>query len=168
MKRDNTGSLFNHSNSPNLSFSLDTDTESIRYITTREILPDEELCIHYGHNLWFDPVDGGTSSTTKSVREVELEDEWGGLSSLEDNDEAIEGEHWPLLDGDPDETIPEEQLPFFRVQTMPEEIKEEEPSAVRTGEHAFDSFIFTLYSLDCFQWTLGQSIFPIENKSVQC
>ncbi|KAI0693438.1 hypothetical protein C8T65DRAFT_833701 [Cerioporus squamosus] len=51
------GSLFNHSQRPNVPYTIDPATESIRYVTSRRVLPDEELRIFYGHKLWFDPVD---------------------------------------------------------------------------------------------------------------
>ncbi|KZS99472.1 uncharacterized protein LAESUDRAFT_622207, partial [Laetiporus sulphureus 93-53] len=47
------GSLFNHSQSPNVSYIINTKTESIRYTTMRRIETGEELCIFYGHKLWF-------------------------------------------------------------------------------------------------------------------
>ncbi|OSX60029.1 hypothetical protein POSPLADRAFT_1086915, partial [Postia placenta MAD-698-R-SB12] len=47
------GSLFNHSSSPNVSYIIDTETESIRYTTIRAVTEGEELCIFYGHKLWF-------------------------------------------------------------------------------------------------------------------
>lgn len=47
------GSMFNHSNKPNVGFQRDFDGKLIRYITLREIQPGEELCISYGPNLWF-------------------------------------------------------------------------------------------------------------------
>ncbi|KAI0081582.1 hypothetical protein K474DRAFT_1249490 [Panus rudis PR-1116 ss-1] len=127
------GSLFNHSESPNVSFSLDTETESIRYTTSREIRPDEELCIFYGHNLWFDPVDTGPSRSP--AKEDEPDDGWGGLTNVQGDEEGVAAagdQNWPLLHGDPGEIISEEQLPFSRVKTTPEEPEEEELSAVRT------------------------------------
>ncbi|KAI1307679.1 hypothetical protein EDD11_004460 [Mortierella claussenii] len=47
------GSMFNHSNNPNVGFQRDFDHNLIRYTTLREIPPNEELCISYGLNLWF-------------------------------------------------------------------------------------------------------------------
>ncbi|KAK3847469.1 MAG: hypothetical protein J3R72DRAFT_431469 [Linnemannia gamsii] len=47
------GSMFNHSRSPNVGFQRDIDNGLIRYSTLREIQVGEELCISYGHNLWF-------------------------------------------------------------------------------------------------------------------
>merc|ERR1719272_2577315 len=49
------GSLFNHSESPNLSYILDSKTDTIRFYTCRAIDAGEELFIFYGEDLWFDP-----------------------------------------------------------------------------------------------------------------
>ncbi|PCH39769.1 hypothetical protein WOLCODRAFT_67667, partial [Wolfiporia cocos MD-104 SS10] len=46
-----TGSLFNYSKKPNVSYTLDVSTESIKYTAICCIDKDEELCIFYGHNL---------------------------------------------------------------------------------------------------------------------
>ncbi|KAG0303332.1 hypothetical protein BGZ98_006786 [Dissophora globulifera] len=47
------GSMFNHSNKPNVGFQRDFNNKVIRYTTLREIEAGEELCISYGPNLWF-------------------------------------------------------------------------------------------------------------------
>ncbi|KAF8951875.1 hypothetical protein BGZ46_003758 [Entomortierella lignicola] len=47
------GSMFNHSNKPNVGFQRDFENKLIRYTTLREIQAGEELCISYGPNLWF-------------------------------------------------------------------------------------------------------------------
>ncbi|KIK69616.1 hypothetical protein GYMLUDRAFT_236120 [Collybiopsis luxurians FD-317 M1] len=107
------GSLFNHSNSPNVSYTLNPQTESIRYETVRDINEDEELCIFYGHKLWFDPVD-----TAVSAEAPEPEDGWGGLSAVRNNG-----------DSDPDEIVAEQSLPFTRLKPPPEE---EDLESVRT------------------------------------
>ncbi|KAF8073797.1 hypothetical protein FPV67DRAFT_1606053 [Lyophyllum atratum] len=95
------GSLFNHSAQPNVSFSLDTANESIRYTTVRDTtaLPEE------------------------------ADDGWGGLSAVgEDPDLPAPG---PYLDGDPNEIITDEELPFTRFKLPPEE---EELDSIRTVE----------------------------------
>ncbi|KAI0274210.1 cytidine deaminase-like protein [Russula aff. rugulosa BPL654] len=77
------GSLFNHSDSPNVSYSIDTATESIRYTTARAVDPDEELCIHYGSNLWFKPAEIPISDERSRIdTELVEEDGWGGLSAV--------------------------------------------------------------------------------------
>ncbi|KAL0960622.1 hypothetical protein HGRIS_005653 [Hohenbuehelia grisea] len=76
------GSLFNHSQVPNVSFSIDPSTESIRYTTARAVEADEELCIFYGHKLWFDPIDVGMDehpSGRDNLDTVESLENWGGL-----------------------------------------------------------------------------------------
>ncbi|KAL4250750.1 hypothetical protein ABKN59_006080 [Abortiporus biennis] len=122
------GSLFNHSDNPNVSFSLDTETESIRYTTSRIVSPGEELCIFYGHKLWFDPVDAKPSLAYSD----EPEDGWGGLSGVLDDDNLAKAEEtWDLLEGDPNDIIPEEKLPFVRSKIAPDDNEEEELDAVK-------------------------------------
>ncbi|KAL0581026.1 tRNA-specific adenosine deaminase subunit tad3 [Marasmius crinis-equi] len=114
------GSLFNHSDSPNVSYTLDSTTESISYRTVRDIENKEELLIFYGHNLWFEQAD--SQSSTTQCPPPEVEDGWGGLSlvngELEDDTEDPRN---PYLDGNPDEIIEEEMLPFVRIKPLPEE-----------------------------------------------
>lgn len=47
------GSLFNHDESPNLDYRLDTQARVVRYYAGRKIEPGQELCIYYGASLWF-------------------------------------------------------------------------------------------------------------------
>ncbi|QDZ22684.1 SET domain-containing protein [Chloropicon primus] len=47
------GSLFNHSNSPNLDYRIDEDRLVIKFYAARPIQEGEELTIFYGANLWF-------------------------------------------------------------------------------------------------------------------
>lgn len=122
------GSLFNHSVSPNVSYTLDLETESIRYITTRTIDEGEELCIFYGHQLWFEPA--GTSPTKSALGDTE--GGWGGLLDLETTGEHDFGDMPPILRGVSSEIIPEEQLPFMRIKLIEDELEDELP-AVRTG-----------------------------------
>lgn len=125
------GSLFNHSDAPNVSYTLDSSTESIRYTTTKNIYPDEEFCIFYGHNLWFEPA---STSDRPRLADQEPEDEWGGLSSIGYDTQDMPSE-WPIvLEGDPEEIIAAEELPFTRLRVMPDEDDEEDMSAIRTGE----------------------------------
>ncbi|KAI0042159.1 hypothetical protein FA95DRAFT_1500442 [Auriscalpium vulgare] len=113
------GSLFNHSESPNVSYVLDRTTESIRYTTTRAVKPDEELCIFYGSKLWFDPVDRSPHISP----DAKTEDGWGGLS-------AIQGE--VAADEDPLEIIPENDLPFTRIKVTSDHDDEDTEDSVRT------------------------------------
>lgn len=121
------GSLFNHSESPNVSYTLDPFTESIRYTTTKYIHSEDELCIFYGHRLWFDPV-----ASVRPQPSEETEDEWGGLSSVADNIGVDQPGCPSFLDGNPDEIVSDEDLPFVRVKVSQDEDEEEELSAVRT------------------------------------
>ncbi|EAU86041.2 hypothetical protein CC1G_07120 [Coprinopsis cinerea okayama7 len=125
------GSLFNHTDTPNVSFSLDTATESIRYTTVRDIEPGEELCIFYGHNLWFTPSDSKDTSA-KITREADNKDDgWGGLSGMDSFDEKIVRTVPvnPYKTGKPDEILSEEDLPFTWYKLPPEE---ETPESIRT------------------------------------
>ena len=122
-----------------MSYALDAATESIRYVTSRRVLPGEELCIFYGHKLWFDPVDAADRADPLSDPP---EDPWGALPRVDDGDDDDRGEGPSGLDamfdafadGDPDEVVPEEELPFKRLKLTPEEEEEEEMDAVRRGE----------------------------------
>ncbi len=42
------GSLYNHSNEPNASYKPDFKNRIMTFRATRDILPDEEITIHYG------------------------------------------------------------------------------------------------------------------------
>ncbi|KAJ7134532.1 cytidine deaminase-like protein [Mycena epipterygia] len=106
---DFQGSLFNHSNSPNISYKIDPSTDSIHYTTTRNIEPDEELCIYYGHNLWFQVVAPDTIDS--SPNEQENDDGWGGVSNVD----------VPIFDGAVDDIVSEKDLPFERFKPPPEE-----------------------------------------------
>lgn len=119
--------MFNHSQAPNVSYKLEPETESIRYTTTRDIRPDEELCIFYGHSLWFEPTD-----IVDRPPEVDLQDDgWGGLSHLQaDGDKDVQDE--PFLHGHLDDLISEEELPFIRMKLVDDEA-EGELAAVQTG-----------------------------------
>ncbi|TFK81833.1 hypothetical protein K466DRAFT_666881 [Polyporus arcularius HHB13444] len=132
------GSLFNHSQRPNVSYTIDPATESIRYVTSRRVLPDEELCIFYGHKLWFDPVDAADRSEPCSEHmDDSPDDPWSALPSVDDEDDKEEGPSTlgaifdVFTDGDPDEVVPEEELPFRRLKLTPEDEEEEEMDAVR-------------------------------------
>ncbi|KAE9404000.1 cytidine deaminase-like protein [Gymnopus androsaceus JB14] len=113
------GSLFNHSNSPNVSYTLDPQTDSIRYKTVRDVDVDEELCIFYGHKLWFKPIEAIPSAV-----DPESEDGWGGLSTVETDEQDEHRE-----DVDPDEIVDDDSLPFTRFKPPPDE---EDLESVRT------------------------------------
>ncbi|KAI5896661.1 cytidine deaminase-like protein [Schizophyllum commune H4-8] len=138
------GSLFNHSSAPNVSYTLDPTTESIRYTTTRHILPGEELCIFYGHKLWFAEVDAVDGPRNIPDADVPTDDGFGGLAGLEmdkvGEENALAGPSngptaksilgpCPYDDGPDDDLLQDEDLPFIWLKPPPEE---EEPGSVRT------------------------------------
>ena len=124
--------MFNHSQQPNVTYTLDPETESIRYTTTRKIEESEELCIFYGHKLWFDAVGAGPS-------EVQLDDPddgWGGLSGVgttDGNQSELDRHISMYADGDPQEIVSEDDLPFIRIKLYRDD-EEDELSVVRTRE----------------------------------
>ncbi|PPQ89643.1 hypothetical protein CVT25_013830 [Psilocybe cyanescens] len=116
------GSLFNHSDPPNVSYTRDIKTDSIKYVASRDIEAGEKLCIFYGQNLWFSP-----AHKLLSYKQEDLDDGWAGLSAVEDSDGSNIMN--PYVEGDPEEIIPEEDLPFIRFKLPPEE---EEVHTIRT------------------------------------
>jgi len=128
---DIPGSLFNHSANPNVSYTIDPLTDSIRYTTTRIVNSGEELCIFYGHNLWFQ-----TPDNVPQIVSNEGNDAWGGLSTLEIETTVLMEEISRYASGDPDDSIPEDELPFTRLKLTSESTDEEEEQvdAIRTGE----------------------------------
>ncbi|KAM5539289.1 hypothetical protein V8D89_007162 [Ganoderma adspersum] len=127
------GSLFNHSQRPNVSYTVDPTTESIRYTTSRRILPDEELCIFYGRKLWFEPADATDGTSAEAMEE--RDGGWGGLCGVEADEEDPDVAGNPIFEGfsegDPDQVIPEEELPFKRLKLTPDEEEEEDMDSVR-------------------------------------
>lgn len=117
------GSLFNHSDTPNVSYTLDKTTDSIRYVTVRDVQPEEELNIFYGHNLWFSPAGVLESGIIEEV----IDDGWDGLLGVVEESNTIPSSD-PLQN--PDEPVKEEDLPFTRYKLPPEE---EEPGSIRTS-----------------------------------
>jgi len=110
------GSLYNHSNKPNVSFSIDTSSESITYTTCRDVEPDEELCIFYGHQLWFDNADAVACD-----------------SQIGQGDEDAAASQNPFAEGNQTEVLPEDDLPFSRTNVVPDEdrIIEEDVDSIR-------------------------------------
>lgn len=43
------GSMYNHSDTPNLRYEADYENKTLKFITTRAIDPGEHLTIHYDH-----------------------------------------------------------------------------------------------------------------------
>ncbi|KIK95314.1 hypothetical protein PAXRUDRAFT_827152 [Paxillus rubicundulus Ve08.2h10] len=109
------GSLFNHSGQPNVSFSIDSARECITYTSARVINLDEELCIFYGHKLWFDPVDDivYTSNSQRGTSELNDEaDPWGGLARIQGNTADLIAGTPTKLHRKIDELVEEGGLPF--------------------------------------------------------
>jgi len=65
------GSMFNHSNKPNLGFQRDFANKLIRYSSLREIEEGEELCISYGPNLWFPDMEDAEESAREDKRDTD-------------------------------------------------------------------------------------------------
>lgn len=116
-----------------MSYTCDPQTESIRYITTRTVLPDEELCIFYGHKLWFAPIDAADSYA--GVEFDEMDDGWGGLASLDGPDDGVALDELfnGYEDGNSEEIVLEDELPFTRLKLTPEDEEEESMDAIRKG-----------------------------------
>ncbi|KAF9021076.1 cytidine deaminase-like protein [Hymenopellis radicata] len=107
------GSLFNHSDVPNVSYELDHSTDSIRYITTRDIESGQELCIFYGHQLWFADANG----SSQNGAHVSEDDEFSALPMIIENE------------NNPEDIVAEADLPFTRLKPPPEE---EDMASIRT------------------------------------
>ncbi|PFH53928.1 hypothetical protein AMATHDRAFT_72953 [Amanita thiersii Skay4041] len=117
------GSLFNHSDTPNTSYTLDTTTDSIRYTAIRDIEPEEELCIYYGHRLWFNSnVSHPVSNAAPSSENTNIWEELSAMGSIVDDDS-------PYLNGDASEAISDDDLPFTRYKLSADE---EDPDSVQT------------------------------------
>lgn len=106
---------------------MESETESIRYTTARHISPDEELCIFYGHSLWFEPSD----IIDNPIEAITEDNAWGGLSHVHKETESGPQNN-VFLDGDPEEMLSEGQLPFTRIKLLDDE-DEDELGAVQTG-----------------------------------
>ncbi|KAG7443141.1 uncharacterized protein BT62DRAFT_972973 [Guyanagaster necrorhizus] len=103
------GSLFNHSDSPNVTYEIDLSTESIRYTTVHDIEPGEELCIFYGHNLWFQPF----RSDSQAAEEPEANEPLPMSTDSQKHDDIVA----------------EDNLPFLKIKPPPDE---EDLASVRT------------------------------------
>jgi hypothetical protein len=111
-----------------------TPPQSIRYTTARAVDPDEELCIYYGSNLWFKPVEISISDErTRADTELVEEDGWGELSAVAG--EASSPKRVLEEMTNPNEILPDENFPLARVKLTSDEDDEETLETVRTGEH---------------------------------
>ncbi|ORX47716.1 protein methyltransferase [Hesseltinella vesiculosa] len=68
------GSMFNHDKQPNVGFMRDFENQLIRYVTLRAIAVDEELCISYGANLWFE--DASMDHPADSLSDNDNNEDW--------------------------------------------------------------------------------------------
>jgi tRNA-specific adenosine deaminase 3 len=113
-----------------------------------DIQPGQELCIFYGHKIWFTPSEGMNTPE----RPVTPEDGWGGLGFIEAADTMEVAEEGvmeavprnPYEGGDPDDTINEEDLPFTRFKPIPEE---EALESIRTGMYQLTFFLVEPYPI---------------------
>ncbi|KAG2151367.1 hypothetical protein DEU56DRAFT_777532 [Suillus clintonianus] len=121
------GSLFNHSSHPNVTYTVDPAHECIKYTSTRTINPDEELCIFYGHKLWFDPV--GTAENLDPQVSLDQNDQSEFLHILAIDSEVDEAEAWST--GDPNDILEGEALPFIWKKLQIDE-EEESMEDIRT------------------------------------
>ncbi|CAO3598403.1 unnamed protein product [Absidia cylindrospora] len=79
------GSMFNHDNNPNVGFMRDFDNKLIRYVALRDIAVDEELCISYGANLWFeDATMDGDDRKQQQQQQSDSEDDMAWMQMVMD------------------------------------------------------------------------------------
>jgi tRNA-specific adenosine deaminase 3 len=135
--------LFNHSPTPNLNYTLDYNTGSIKYTTSREVQAGEELSIFYGTKLWFEE---SVSTGDHHSRLQENEDERDPFSEMMDLDFGMDVE-------DLGKVIPEEDLPFEALD-MNNFVQEEDLESVRIGQLNPRGLPYGL-QLTPTQWTLG-------------
>jgi tRNA-specific adenosine deaminase 3 len=107
-----------------VSYFIDTYTDTIRFMTTRLINSEEELCIFYGHQLWFEPVEAAAQANTPTETES-TKGVWEGL--------CVTKEANNMVDDFSPEVIPEDKLPCTRV-TLTLDHEEEDLSTIRTGK----------------------------------
>ena len=127
------GSLFNHSEAPNVSFSIGTSSNTIQYTVSRIVLSNEELCIFYGQRLWFQPAE---APIDVSVAADGLDREWKTINSVFCDPN-------PFLEGYQDDHVPESELPFRRTKVTPDDEEEDFEGSVRTGQFCLgQSYVF--------------------------
>jgi SET domain-containing protein len=110
------GSMFNHSNKPNVGFQRDFPNKVIRYSTLREIEEGEELCISYGPNLWFPDMEDEEESVREDKRDTD-----SGYNGSSGNQQ--EGSGSPMSEDSDDETA-ESFLGRFSLSHSDDEGKE--------------------------------------------
>ncbi|KAG0230169.1 hypothetical protein BGW41_002591 [Actinomortierella wolfii] len=75
------GSMFNHSNKPNVGYQRLFDQRCIRYSTLRDIQPGEELFISYG-NVWFPEV-----ADENGLQQGQQEEQYKPSSDISDSED---------------------------------------------------------------------------------
>lgn len=113
-----SGSIFNHSSNPNVTYELDNAQACIKFTTTKVIQPDEELCIYYGNSLWFETTESPLA--TNLIENTTPQSEVFNLAGLENIDIRIEKPRLYL----------EEELPFEKVDIR----EEEDDNEIETGD----------------------------------
>ena len=110
-----------------MSYTIDTRTDSIRYTAARLIESGEELCIFYGHNLWFEQV--------RVPAQNEMNSEPDDVSAMRHSNEEVNARRdlASLLEEDLSKIVPEPNLPFTRIKLTPDDEEEEELGSIRTS-----------------------------------
>ena len=131
---------------------IDTSSESIRYMTTRTVQTDEELCIFYGHKLWFEPVEstlGVKNSVKASSEDDDVQDEWKMLQKLSLDDMDNEQIN-PFIEGNPRDLLEDLDMPIIHTSISPEE--EDEENFLTGSSH------YTIFHFCCSHFTISLSL----------
>ena len=78
---NSTGSLFNHSPTPNVTYTKRKDLQCIEYKTVKSIEANEELLIFYGHKLWFEVK--GVEPSDRIIDHDDPRDAWEELRGID-------------------------------------------------------------------------------------
>ena len=125
-----------------MTFSIDTKSETIRFTTTRDVEGGEELCFFYGHRLWFTPSGSAPRSRHGVNAHIDSETEegcWKDFCELLAEEENVLDTN-PFSSGDPDDAVPEEELPFWRTRVTATDDEEDQEDSVRTGMRATNTY----------------------------
>lgn len=76
-----TGSLFNHSPTPNVTYTKRKDLQCIEYKTVKSVEANEELLIFYGHKLWFEVK--GVETSNGIIDDDDPRDAWEELRGMD-------------------------------------------------------------------------------------
>ncbi|KAG2039624.1 hypothetical protein BDR03DRAFT_951649 [Suillus americanus] len=141
------GSIFNHSSHPNVTYMIDPAHECIKYTSTRAINPEEELCIFYGHKLWFDLVD--TAENLEPQVCLDQSDQSEFLDILAIDIEVDEVEPW--VTGDPNDILEGDALPFIWKKLQIDE-EEESMEDIRTMQAWAVDILDSKYIATMLKW----------------